>query len=114
MIQLLYATLLFAGYSSYTATAFPYVSESIFGQAPFYLLIVNLVLFAAGSCVNPGVITKDNYSAFVKEYEYDQLMYVPADCSTCLRKKPARSKHCCKCQIGCLIAFIVLVNGQIV
>ena len=101
MIQILYATLLIFGYGSYTETVFPHVSESFTGQLPYYLLVVNLAFFAACGCANPGVITKDNIEKYLKDFEYDGTMYVPKDCSTCLIKKPARSKHCGKHVISC-------------
>ena len=96
IFQIVYASLLFIGYAVYTVTAFPYVSESYTGRMPYYLLIINLILFAVCCCTDPGIITRTNVDKRLLDFEYDGTMYSPRDCSTCNIKKPARSKHCCE------------------
>ena len=80
----------------YTRTAFAYVSESYIGRLPYFLLFINLALFAASCCTNPGVVTGRTVDKYLADYLYDGVLYSPKDCSTCELKKPARSKHCGK------------------
>ncbi|XP_065066452.1 uncharacterized protein LOC135692280 isoform X2 [Rhopilema esculentum] len=104
LFQLLYATLLFFGYAAYTKTAFKYVSESLMGRVPYYLLIIHLILFVACCCSDPGIVTRQTVSKYLKDYKYDGCMYAPKDCQTCHLKKPARSKHCSLCNL-CIARF---------
>ncbi|CAN6638291.1 hypothetical protein TRVA0_017S00232 [Trichomonascus vanleenenianus] len=47
---------------------------------------------------NPGRITRVNHHRMLKHFPYDSILFLPnMECSTCKRKKPARSKHCSTC-----------------
>ena len=57
------------------------------------------------------MITRNNVDKYLLDYDYDGTMYLQKDCSTCVLKKPARSKHCCEfvCLFVCLIVKLFVL-----
>ena len=53
-----------------------------------------LLLFAAASFCDPGIITEQNLEQHLALYPHDGLLFEPRCCPTCGFVKPARSKHC--------------------
>lgn len=105
VMQIVYVLLMSIGYMSYMVTAYPYVNESLFGQLPFLLLGVNMFFFITCSCVDPGVVDKNNFVKHINRFPYDENMYHEKSyCETCDIEKPARSKHCSVCN-QCVTRF---------
>ena len=49
---------------------------------------------------DPGILSKKNYKKALKNYPYDNAIYLKEqECQTCKFEKPARSKHCRVCNI---------------
>lgn len=60
-----------------------------------YILLIFPVLFALIThFADPGVITKDNYMAYVQKYPYDGVIYKEHTCKTMGVLAPARSRYC--------------------
>ena len=107
--QLLYCLLMTYGVIVYTVRVVPYFEIlNAFGITTYVLIVINFSFFGVCSVKDPGVITSANHAVYMNEYKH----HTDVECYTCRLIKPARSKHCCKCdsrQAFCTIIIPMLL-----
>ncbi|XP_056627235.1 palmitoyltransferase ZDHHC4 [Triplophysa dalaica] len=65
---------------------------------PYILLALKSYVFYLCCSRDPGTLTKENHTAQLKVYQYDEKLFQKGiRCPTCDLVKPARSKHCRVC-----------------
>jgi palmitoyltransferase ZDHHC4 len=57
---------------------------------PFYFTL-------KAAYTDPGIINPSNVQDAIAQYPYDEILFRPNVCRTCVLTKPARSKHCSIC-----------------
>jgi palmitoyltransferase ZDHHC4 len=98
--------------------AFPYAKEPYIASSHKYVgcvvMVVNYLIYLKACHTDPGKVTKENHSEYLKRYPFDNTMFKKeCECYTCKFDKPARSKHRSMCE-GCIMRFdhhCVWING---
>mmetsp|Transcript_32513 Transcript_32513/g.52672 ORF Transcript_32513/g.52672 Transcript_32513/m.52672 type:complete len:387 (-) Transcript_32513:164-1324(-) len=70
----------------------------------YWAVLGTLGTFVKACLSDPGIITKRNLPIYSATFPYDNVIYLPKLCSTCLLQRPARSKHCRVCNV-CVSRF---------
>jgi hypothetical protein len=100
ILQLVYIGLVGGGYLLYLRDIFPHMGPDFL---PTHVWLSHVLVaytfgtFALACYSNPGVISKATVARFAKSFPFDNLLYKPKVCETCLVDRPARSKHCRIC-----------------
>ena len=96
-LQVFYLVLIGGGYVVFVFVGMPYIPGPFLGWGHRYVapVAVGLTLgtFLIASYKKPGRISAATVRRF-DNYDYDGLLYVHRECSTCKTPKLARSKHC--------------------
>jgi palmitoyltransferase len=99
--QILYLVLSVGGYFVFYFYGFQFLPNPFVPALHMYvgsfLYFVALTTFVMASLNSPGQVKKDNLEVLLKNFQYDNVMFSPRDCSICKIQKPARSKHCKIC-----------------
>ena len=109
LLQLFYLGLMAGGFLLYAVHSLPLIGPpntrlSIWHRYSAYLTMVGGVLiFVAASFADPGVVTAGNLHRFSR-VPFDNVLYEPRMCRTCMIPRPARSKHCVICN-RCVARF---------
>jgi hypothetical protein len=94
--QLFYLVLVMGGLYIFNLSVAPHLDP-----LHNYLFVVIIpspyIAFFLASVSNPGRITKQNFKVYQKMWPFDNILFAPKECYTCLLPKPARSKHCSSC-----------------
>ncbi len=101
IFQAIYAILVISGHIILLTDAMPYLykldPDENHMLEPLILFVINALLFVLCSKSDAGDITSYTLSRYINMYIPDGVMYHKDNkCSTCLHRKPARSKHCGK------------------
>ena len=107
LLQLFYLTLTIGGYILYCAFSLPLLPNPRLSHAhviiPHIAVTCGLLTFVTACYVDPGTVTPASLHRYAR-YEYDNVLYKPKICKTCLIPRPARSKHCVICN-RCVARF---------
>ena len=102
--QILYCILVFGGYGTFVWFGYPLLGgpsniymDSYHRYLGFANFAVCIVTFCLASFTDPGTITKENVTEYMRLFQYDNVLYSLKDCRTCELPKVARSKHCRTC-----------------
>jgi len=108
LLQILYTVLVVGGYLMFVKDAFPMMPNPYVPEYHKYIahlgVSITMGLFLYASVADPGEIKSSNVQAFLKVFPYDEMLYHPKNCTTCLIQRPARSKHCSLCK-KCIARF---------
>ncbi|KAK9761920.1 palmitoyltransferase swf1, partial [Basidiobolus ranarum] len=95
--------LLTAGVWIFCSRGWSKLAETSLGEFHYCLVPIAIVAtytsFGLVSFSNPGIITAENLHIARKNHEYDYVIYEPKECRTCHFQRPARSKHCSRCNV---------------
>ncbi|XP_074647736.1 palmitoyltransferase ZDHHC4-like [Tubulanus polymorphus] len=109
IFQCMYLMICFSGYFVLIVDVIPFLyafhPNENHVALPAILFIVCKSLYAVCCISDPGVITADSVKLYEQAYPYDETFYKSGvKCATCKIPKPARSKHCSRCD-RCIYKF---------
>jgi len=108
LLSIFYLVLVWGGVAVFVTYTLPYIPNPI--VPAYHLVLIPLaialpnVVFYLASHTPPGIVTPQNASEFAARYPYDDILFGPKHCSTCLFTRPARTKHCSLCGV-CVARF---------
>lgn len=100
LLQLFYLGLMSGGFALYWMHSLPQMPNP---RLPlwhkilsYFVMAGGVVIFALASFCDPGTITASSLHRFSR-VPFDDALYTPKMCRTCMLPRPARSKHCVIC-----------------
>ena len=107
LLQLFYLGLMSGGFILFALQSLPYFPNprlSWWHRYTAYATMVGGVLIFVAACyADPGVVTASSLHRYSR-VPFDDALYAPKMCRTCMLPRPARSKHCVICN-RCVAKF---------
>jgi len=107
LLQLFYVALMAGGFTLFALHSLPFFPNPRLAAwhryTAYATMLGGMLLFVVASFADPGTVT----AASARRYSripYDQVLYEPKMCRTCLIVRPPRSKHCVICN-KCVARF---------
>mmetsp|Transcript_73470 Transcript_73470/g.192680 ORF Transcript_73470/g.192680 Transcript_73470/m.192680 type:complete len:390 (-) Transcript_73470:47-1216(-) len=108
IVQVFYLLVVVGGYLVFVAYGYPHIPSNdlsaVHKYVGFGMFASCLFVWWRACTVDPGTLTPANVEDLCEFYQWDNTIFVSAQCGTCQLLKPARSKHCSMCNI-CVAKF---------
>uniref|UniRef100_A0A6T0DJF2 Palmitoyltransferase n=1 Tax=Chrysotila carterae TaxID=13221 RepID=A0A6T0DJF2_CHRCT len=107
LLQLFYLSLMGGGFILYYMHCLPHIPNTRLSAwhrlSSYAAMLGGFVIFFLASFCDPGTVTSANLHRF-STVHFDNVIYKPKMCTTCMLPRPARSKHCVICN-KCVARF---------